>query len=173
MALDKNKLKDSLIDWMNNPTADKVEAAKVFEECFNTYCLDAYDVSGDSPNAMIDGSLSGVVSTLPTSGTPVSAATLIEGGYIKYWTGVTFALTTPPTGTVSPELSAIVTVPPVPASISVGLTTIFADLNSDVGTKAKQISDLFDAVTKTIVTTCVGTNSAPPPPSLPVVGPLT
>jgi len=162
MALDKAALKTDLEAWMGNPYDDVNDAADAFANAYDSYALDAVDVSGDSPLLTNKPALVSAISTLTTAETPSTAAKKFETGIIAYWAGATFELLYPPTGTIAPEISASVTINILPNVISIPLTIIFTDTVGTSAVKAQLLSDLFDIATKTITVTCVGTIILPP-----------
>jgi hypothetical protein len=173
MALDKSKLKTELESWMNTHYDNLNDAANAFADAYNTYALDAYDISGDTPLSVNKAGIVSAILSLTLNETAATSAIKFQTGLVNYWTGGTFKLLTPPAGTIAPEISAIVTASIIPPAISSTLTTIFTDLNKDttVSTKATQISNLFDTATKAVIVTCIGT-LANPPYSLAVPGVL-
>lgn len=181
MALDKSKLTNELTTWLENQgdylddeTSTGIEkSADAFANAYETYALDAVDVSGDSPDVVNKSGLASAIKAITVPGTAATAALQYETGIVAFWTGATFKLLTPPAGTIAPEVSAIVTTPPVPGPLAIALTAVFSDISGkDHATKASEIADALDTATKTVVVTCTGTNAAPPPPTIPVLGPI-
>ncbi|MCP4650353.1 MAG: hypothetical protein GY853_09790 [PVC group bacterium] len=162
MALDKSILKTKLESWMNSPYDVLNDAANAFADAYDLYCQDAIDPAS---NALLLANKQAVIdafNTITNNDTASTAAVKIEGGMILYWTGATFDFQ-------SPQLSSVVTVSILPSTISPTLTTIFSDISSSttVSTKATQISDLFDTVTKTVIVTITL-----PSPTSPIIGPI-
>ena len=176
MALDKNKLKNNLINWMNGSKnyTTKQEALQVFIDAYKNYCLDAQDISTDFPLTLNDfGALSVLINGINNNGTPALAAQIFASAVSTFWVGGTFNLITPPPGTILPEISATVTTPPDTSSLQTSLLNIFSDINSNttIETKAQQLADALDQATKTTVVTCVGTNPSTGNP-IPITGPI-
>ncbi len=174
MALDKNKLKQQLINWniQSKQKHTKQEALQLFVNAYETYALDAQDISGDYINTYNTSAMVQVLMTLPTQGSPQQAAQIFENALIAFWNSATFKLTIPPSGTIAPEISAIVTQNITSGTLQPLLLPIFSDISiqTTLETKMNQLATALDTVTKTIVVTCIGTNPSPPPPTIPVIG---
>jgi hypothetical protein len=173
MALDKTKLKNSLIDWMEGTYDTTADSMTVFIDKYESYSLDATDISGDSPLLYFKTNALNILKTLTNTETPQTASVKFENALIAYWLGATFKLLTPPPGTVAPEITAIVTVNIAPGPLATALASIFSDLSPSATkeSKATQIADALDTATKTIVVTCTGT-LVNPPYALAVPGPI-
>jgi hypothetical protein len=173
MSLDKTKLKNNLIEWMNAPSNNIEDTAEAFANAYDGYALDAQDISGDSPLVLNKSAILAAFKTLTTIDTAQTAAIKIENGLVLYWTGGLFNLLIPPLGTIPPEISAIVTAPIIPPAISTGLGTIFLNIDKEYSTedRASDMADLLDTATKLVIVTCIGTLVAPPF-SLAVLGPI-
>jgi hypothetical protein len=164
MALDSDKLKDNLESWLQGSYSTVAESADAFADAYYDYAKTANDVSLDIPLLTYKTNLANILKTLTLTETPNSAAIKYENAIIAFWAGATFTLLIPPTGTISPEISAIVTTNIVPGTISNPLTTIFSTLkNTDTyESKAIELASIFHSATLTIVVTCVGTLTNPP-----------
>lgn len=169
MALDQNKLKDNLFAWLQNVNvANIADSAEDFADAYEDYAFDAQDPSGDSPSILNRAGLVSAIAGLPAIGTAINAAQIFATGIVAYWTGGIFEIT-------PPELASVVITPPVPALISVPLTTVFLDNSVDdpedpdvtYDRKADEIATLLHAAT---ITTIV--SIALPAPSSPIVGPI-
>lgn len=171
MALVKADLQSALESWMNNPVDNLSDGIDGFVNAYDTYALQAIDISGDNPLVVNKATMKSTLLALPPVGTPSSAALIFENAVISYWTGATFALTTPPPGG-GPEISALVTTPPAVGSIQSGLQTVFSDVDAGttVASKANDIANTLDTATKAVIDTITYTNLAAPPPTLVVAG---
>ena len=163
MALDKSILATELETWMNNPADNLSDSADLFADAYDTYTADALDPTGNTLLLVNRAGLVDAFKTITNNDTASSSAIKISNGIVLYWTGATFTPT-------PPQTASVVTTPMVPASISTALTVVFSDISSSttVSTKATQISDLLDIATKTVVVTVTL-----PPPTPPVIGPIT
>lgn len=177
MALDKSKLQTELENWLNNKNnyLTRNDAYTAFADAYETYALDAQDVSGDVVNIYNKPDLISTLEEIPEIGTVEIASQKFEDAINAFWTGALFYKTIAPAGTILPETIAITFFPTTSDLIKDGLTTIFEDLSPETTLiqKAQQIATILDTGTKTILTYCVGTNPSPPPDTLQVFGLIT
>ncbi len=161
MALDKTKLKDNLLEWMNgkNDYTTIRLAMEAFIDAYTNYAMDAEDVSGDPPDVVDESGAITVLEQNQIGNTIQDASSIFEQAIIIYWTNGTFVIDTPPPGTIKPEVSANVTTPPVPGQLQSDLLAIFSDIsiNTTDEQRAQQLADAFDTATKTVIVTCTGT----------------
>lgn len=152
MPLNQNKLKNNLIDWIENPYSIKVDALDAFTNAYDSYAQDAVATSGGSFVSANSSGLLSTLLTLPDSGTPQIASDIFANAISLYWTG---AILTP--STVSVTL--------VPATLSAQLLSIFSDLNPE--RTYEQIADLlstaFHTATLTVQTINPTTTPSPTP----------
>jgi hypothetical protein len=185
MALNKVTLTEDLTTWLNgtySSIAESMEGKHLDEEddfdgfidYYYKYAMTAQDVSGDIPLLLNKTNAVNILKTISLTETPNTVAIKFENALIALWLGATFMTLFPPTGTIAPETSAIVTVNILPNSLAPLLTTVFSNLTptNTKEQKAQEIADALDTVTKTIQVTCIGTVAVPPPPVLAVVGPI-
>jgi hypothetical protein len=169
MSLNKTSLQSDLKTWMQTPRSSQSQAGQDLETLYHNYILGAVDISGDSVNNVITNSIVNAIIRLTLLETYTTSAQKIADGFTAYWTGATFQLLYPPAGTISPEISAVVTTPPVSSTFASSLISIFSNLNTDIDTRASQLATAIDTMTKTVIVTCIGT-LANPPYSLAVIG---
>ena len=171
MALSKNKLKDNILSWFNEDVTSIFDFTNYFSDAYEDYALDCIDISGDSILTYNKAGMKNILNTLTNNETTSSSALKFENSIITFWTEATFKLTIPPTGTILPELSAIVTTNIIPGVIKTPLISVFSDLspNTTKQQKADQLATVFHTATLTVVVTCVGTHPSTGNP-VPVVG---
>lgn len=176
MALNQSTLASNLETWIDGKENYNSisESMSEFADQYESYALNAIDISGDNPLVVQKAAMLAILNTITENETPASAAQKFEDAVIAFWTGATFALTIPPPGSIAPEISANVTSPPTTGSIKPGLQTIFEDLDSEatVSSKANEIATELHNGTITTQVTCIGTAAVPPPPTIIVVGPI-
>jgi hypothetical protein len=137
MALNKTTLQSDLEDWMNgkdgyNSISDSMN---VFINSYETYAMEAQDISGDNPATLNKAAALSILNTTTLSATATSAAQVFEDAIIAFWTGGSFATATPPPGTIPPEISAAVTGPPTPGSLKSAILAVFNDLQKGLPVK--------------------------------------
>lgn len=167
--------------------------AALLTSAYTTYAAMALDPSGDPPSTVMTDDLKDelegvqvprvdeydnpvldeegeqiidIVGGLPNSTTSEAAASCWAKGITKFWTGALFAVIIPPTGAVT-ETLAIVTLPPVEATLKANIKSI---LDVKGNTQAQQAADLAEAIhtaTTQVQVTCTGIG--PPPAAAPVI----
>ena len=164
MALSQPKLKSGLLDWMLNKEAyiTKHESFVYLLNKYEEYILDAVDISGDPPDVYFKNNALTILDTLTYEETHETAAQKWENAFIAFWESGSFLVSTPPSGTISPEISANITTNIIPGPLKNELKTIFQtlDFEATYETKAEDIATALDTATKTIIVTCVGTHPA-------------
>lgn len=152
MALSQSKLKDNLIEWMQNPYDIKLDALDAFTNAYDDYAQNATATSGGSFVSANSSGLLNTLLTLPDSGTPQIASDIFANAISLYWTG---AILTP--SNVSVTLT--------PTTLSTALLPIFSDLNPE--RTYEQIAELlataFHTATLTVQTINPTTTPAPTP----------
>jgi hypothetical protein len=163
MALSLDTLKSNLKTWLEDKTnySSISDSMTAFIDAYEDYALDCVDISGDSISTYFKTNALNILKTITNSDTATTASQKFENALIAFWTNATFELLTPPAGTVTPEISAIVTTNIIPTTLATALLSIFnAKSSSDTDiTKANQIATVLDTSTKTIIVTCTGTLS--------------
>jgi hypothetical protein len=163
MALSLDTLKSNLKAWLEDKTAYSSisDSMTAFIDAYEDYILDCVDISGDDILTYFKTNALNILKTITNSDTATTASQKFENAIIAFWNTATFKLLTPPAGTITPEISAIVTTNIIPTTLASALHTIFnAKSNSDTDTtKANQIATVLDTSTKTIIVTCTGTLS--------------
>lgn len=176
MALSASTLKTNLINWatQSQGMSEKQDALQGFVTAYKNYAIQAQDISGDFLLTYSESGMLDVLMSLSPGNTVVQGAQAFEQAIIAFWTGATFQLTTPPPGTVAPEVSAVVTTNIIPGVLASALQSVFADISPDtpLETKMEQLAQVLHSATTTIIVTCIGTNAGPPPPVIPVPGPI-
>lgn len=183
MALDRDKLRDELRKLMDPDFGQFVgfpataAAAKAnWAAAYHAYALDAVDIGGDTflaPPVLANFQDQLVFAQGAADGSALAAE--FAAAFTAYWTGVTFANTTPPSGTGSPcpnvpviqmtvKATSAVTVI-VNAGLLAALLAEFAINSEDGEAKAEALADAFHTATTTGVTVLVsGTGAGGPPP---------
>ena len=180
MALVKAKLKEEILKMINPDhasfvgyPADVATAAANWKTAYDTYALDAADVSGDSVS-LVNAALfeSTLIAQLPPGdpgGTAAAAAAAYDLAFVQYWTGGVFAIGIPPpsgiggNGIFGVELSSVVSV--VAPSVLQGLlVAVFGNATMDIDAKASELADAFHTATTTAITVLItGLDTTPPP----------
>jgi len=196
MSLDKAKMEAKLlrmfdqdhVEFIGFPT-DIATAAANWTDAYDTYALDAEDASGDTlasaSASSFEEHLGGGPGDPPSpppnlpgpGGTPTMAAQAFDDAFVKYWTGASFNVGTPPVhlspcpnvgGTTIFSTEATSVVSGVTANVLRGLLIpIFSDINpsTTAAQKASQIATAFDTATKSAVIVSIdGLDTTTPTP---------
>lgn len=180
MALSKAVLKAELLKIMDsaNPQfvgwpATSAAAVDNFANAYNTYAVQATDISGDIlTTANLAGFKAAITAAIPPAnpgGTIANYATTMGTAFTAYWTGAIFAIgLLPPggvggTGLFSVEITSLVTV-----VNSAGLQAqILADLTQpfdNADDAADALADIWHTATTTGITVLIsGLDTTPPP----------
>jgi hypothetical protein len=151
--------------------ATVVDAITNWSNAYNTYALNAVDVSGDP---VVTVNLAGFTAALTASilpcppGTDITTcANAFDSAFVAYWTLAAFSIGSLPPGiypclnvggtlTFGIETTSIVSVV-TPGVLSALLLTEFANLSSDYDAKADDLAQAFhDATTSAVLVTIVG-----------------
>ncbi len=175
MALQKNKLKQDLINWIEKCKTEiknTNDALQLFVDAYENYAKDAQDISGDYVLSYNKSSMFETLLNLPSQQSANDGAQIIENAIINFWNGATFKLLIPPPGTILPEISSTVIQNIVSGTLKSLLVPIFSNLNINTSdeTRIDQLATVIDSVTKTIIVNCIGTNPSNPPSTIPIQG---
>jgi hypothetical protein len=184
VALNKAKLTAALVKLMD-PTAagfagypaDVATAAANFADAYNTYAIDAVDVSGDMlAVANKAGFQSALAAGLAASQSGAQAAQAFASAWALFWLSATFQVGVPPTpaarcpsvggtGIWSVEATSIVTAA-VPAPLQSALALEFATISDTPAVKAAALADAFHTATLSVVVTVSGLDASPIPTAI-------
>lgn len=162
MALSKSKLTSNLTTWMNDFRSIS-EAATTLSSQYESYAMDAEDVTTDNPLDVFPGAMANTLEAGWEIGLSYEqSAAVIESGIQDFWDGGTFALNTPPSGAVE-ETEAIVTAVPPTGSIKTTLATNMSqgsgESGEDEATMAELWADPIHSGTEETVVKCTGVDS--------------
>lgn len=175
MALSQSTLKNNFISWMQGAEDYTTIQDSMEEFCnaYEDYAMNAEDITTDPPLVVFKSAMLAILNTLETTGTAEIAAQKFEDATIAFWEGASFDLSVPPSG-CSSEVSALVTTNIVPGALKAALLSIFTnfDDNTTYESSADSLATAFHNATTTIIVTCIGVNSSPPPTNLTELGPI-
>jgi len=183
MTLSKAVLKAELLKIIDsaNPNfvgwpADPATATSNFATAYNTYAIQATDISGDMlVTANLPGFITAITSAMPPpvpGGTLANYATTMGLALTAYWTGAIFAILIPPppgipvppnNGIFSIEATSLVTI----VNAAILQNAILAQLNQQFDSAddaADAVADVWHTATTTAITVVIaGLDSTPPP----------
>lgn len=157
--LSLSKLQTNLQTWLEGKQtyATVQDSCDAFASQYEDYCKDAMDFSGDTYLAGLNqsGCSSTLAPFLNVPGVSATAAAGFAAAISVMWTGVTFNISIPDPGHLF-ETSSTVTVPPLAAVITPGLTAVFSVPGNSDSIKAQQMAAVIHPATLSTIVTIIG-----------------
>lgn len=180
MSLSQSKLERSLLDFYRRPKSigSVDQAERLWADAYHSYALDVEDVSGDGATNLERAKFLGQLNFRGVRHQQTWAAQM-DQAFVTYWTGVVFAVGTPPVGPVCPnvggnlvfsvETTSVVTLV-TPGVLQAQLLPVATRFTRETTArqKAAEFAQAFHAATTTAVFVLISGQDTTPGPSGPL-----